>query len=91
MILCFLLTIGLRKSPLEKQTMLFHFVKQFTLILVGQNKNKYTMGYFMWRIMTGQSTKIEFLMQTPGMLNKIAIIIIYYCCLAIKLKQSPTF
>ncbi|XP_053379714.1 uncharacterized protein LOC123532084 [Mercenaria mercenaria] len=32
----------------------------------GQNKNKYTMGYFMWRVMTAQSTEIEFLMQTPG-------------------------
>jgi hypothetical protein len=32
----------------------------------GQNKNRYTIGYFMWRVMTGQNEKIEYHMQVPG-------------------------
>ena len=32
----------------------------------GQNKNQYVLGYFMWRVMTGQHDKIEYLMQIPG-------------------------
>ncbi|XP_052797705.1 uncharacterized protein LOC128229867 [Mya arenaria] len=32
----------------------------------GQNKNKYLVGYFMWRVMTEQHSTIEYLMQIPG-------------------------
>ncbi|XP_060568543.1 uncharacterized protein LOC132727145 isoform X2 [Ruditapes philippinarum] len=32
----------------------------------GQNKNKYVLAYFMWRVMTGQNEVIEYLMQIPG-------------------------
>ncbi|XP_052806316.1 uncharacterized protein LOC128235542 [Mya arenaria] len=32
----------------------------------GQNKNMYVIGYFLWRVMTGQQTGIELLMQIPG-------------------------
>ena len=31
-----------------------------------QNKNKHVLGYFMWRVMTGQHYTIEYLMQIPG-------------------------
>ncbi|XP_052218067.1 uncharacterized protein LOC127835668 [Dreissena polymorpha] len=33
----------------------------------GQNKNRYVLGYFMWRAMTGQHRLIEYHMQVPGM------------------------
>ncbi|XP_052820507.1 uncharacterized protein LOC128246360 [Mya arenaria] len=32
----------------------------------GLNKNKYLVGYFMWRVMTGQHSTIEYLMQIIG-------------------------
>lgn len=32
----------------------------------GQNKNRYVIGYFMWRVMTGRHDSIEYLMQIPG-------------------------
>ncbi|XP_052277083.1 uncharacterized protein LOC127876128 [Dreissena polymorpha] len=32
----------------------------------GQNKNRFVLGYFMWRVLTGQNKTIEYLMQTPG-------------------------
>ena len=32
----------------------------------GQNKNKYVIGYFMWRVMTGQHEEITYMMQIPG-------------------------
>ncbi|KAJ8317550.1 hypothetical protein KUTeg_005454, partial [Tegillarca granosa] len=30
---------------------------------VGQKKNQYVLGYFMWRVMTGQHSQIEYKMQ----------------------------
>lgn len=36
-------------------------------LISGQNKNKFMLGYFMWRVMTGQSSTVEYLMQIPGM------------------------
>ncbi|XP_052265542.1 uncharacterized protein LOC127868025 isoform X2 [Dreissena polymorpha] len=32
----------------------------------GQNKNKFVVGYLMWRVMTGKHRKIEYQMQIPG-------------------------
>ncbi|XP_052274560.1 uncharacterized protein LOC127874348 [Dreissena polymorpha] len=32
----------------------------------GQNKNKFFVGYLMWRVMTGKHRKIEYQMQIPG-------------------------
>lgn len=32
----------------------------------GQNKNKYVLGYLMWRVMTGRHERIEYMMQVPG-------------------------
>ncbi|XP_053377451.1 uncharacterized protein LOC128547883 [Mercenaria mercenaria] len=32
----------------------------------GQNKNRYLLGYLMWRILTGRQDSIEYLMQVPG-------------------------
>lgn len=32
----------------------------------GQNKNQFVIGYFMWRVMTGRHTQLEYLMQVPG-------------------------
>ncbi len=44
-------------------------VKYFTqgFYIAGQNKNRYVLGYFMWRVMTGQHRLIEYHMQVPGM------------------------
>ncbi|KAJ8313350.1 hypothetical protein KUTeg_009136 [Tegillarca granosa] len=32
----------------------------------GQNKKQYVLGYFMWRVMTGQHSQIYYKVQVPG-------------------------
>ena len=32
----------------------------------GQNKNRYVIGYLLWRVMTGRHDVIEYMMQVPG-------------------------
>lgn len=32
----------------------------------GQNKNRYIIGYLLWRVMTGRHEEIELMMQIPG-------------------------
>ncbi|KAJ8321589.1 hypothetical protein KUTeg_000060 [Tegillarca granosa] len=34
--------------------------------LLGQNKNQFVIGYFMWRVLTQRNTVIEYLMQLPS-------------------------
>ena len=42
--------------------MLTYGLQYFT----GQNKNRYLIGYFTWRVMTGRHDVIEYHMQIPG-------------------------
>lgn len=37
-----------------------------SMYVTGQNKNRYLIGYLVWRIMTGRNDSIEYLMQVPG-------------------------
>jgi len=36
------------------------------LYVTGQNKNRYVIGYMLWRVMTGRHGVIEYMMQVPG-------------------------
>jgi len=44
---------------------------------IGQNKNLYVLGYFLWRTMTGRQQTIEYLMQVPGKLPSLNYVYMY--------------